>query len=317
MQLPNNWDKTIQARGGHVLQSSQWAKFQGSIGRQPYYEITNDWYWMAFNRQVSGLHYLLAVENPIVDHKPLDALESIAIKGRDLHCDFVRVEPKGNITKDDMTKFGAIKVADVEPSTTLILDLTKSIDELRSNLHQSHRNRINTGEKRGISVKRTTELSTIKDFLKLMHDTASHAKIKNHPDWYFEKMAESLIAQEVACYYVATVESSPASISLIYDWGDTRYYAYTGNDQVLNRQYNAGLSNIWQMILDAKADGKKYFDFWGIAPEGVENHPWAGLTAFKKAFGGEVVSSLGTYDIPINKAKYRLYNTYKKLRGRK
>ena len=317
MQLPNNWDKTIQALGGHFLQSSQWAKFQGSIGRQPYYEITDDWFWMAFNRQVSGLHYLLAVENPIIEQKPLEALESLTIKGRDLRCDFVRVEPKGNITKEDMTKFGAIKVADVEPSTTLILDLTKSIDELRSELHQSHRNRINTGEKRGISVKRTTELSTIKEFLRLMHDTASHAKIKNHPDWYFEKMAESLIAQEVACYYVAKVEGNPASISLIYDWGDTRYYAYTGNDQVLNRQYNAGLSNIWQMILDAKADGKKYFDFWGIAPEGAEKHPWAGLTAFKKAFGGEVVSSIGTYDIAINKAKYRLYNTYKKLRGRK
>jgi lipid II:glycine glycyltransferase (peptidoglycan interpeptide bridge formation enzyme) len=71
------------------------------------------------------------------------------------------------------------------------------------------------------------------------------------------------------------------------------------------------------MIIDAKEDGKKYFDFWGIAPEGAENHPWAGLTAYKKSFGGEVVSSLGTYDIVINKTKYRLYNTYKKLRGRK
>ncbi|HMS92328.1 MAG TPA: peptidoglycan bridge formation glycyltransferase FemA/FemB family protein [Candidatus Saccharibacteria bacterium] len=317
MQLPNNWDKTIQARDGHVLQSSQWAKFQGSIGRQPYYEITDDWYWMAFNRQVSGLRYLLAVENPIVDHKPLDALESIAIKGRDLHCDFVRVEPKGNVTKSEMEEFGAIKVADVEPSTTLVLDLSKSIDELRSALSKSHRNRINTGPKRGISVKKSTELDNIEGFLRLMHDTASHSKIKNHPDWYFEKMAQSLISQGIASYYIATVEDTPASISLIYDWGDTRYYAYTGNDQVLNRQYDVGVSNLWKMILDAKEDGKKYFDFWGIAPEGEENHPWAGLTAYKKSFGGEVVSSLGTYDIVINKAKYRLYNTYKKLRGRK
>lgn len=317
MQLPNNWDKTIQDRGGHILQSSQWAQFQSSIGRQPYFELTNDWYWLAFNRQVSGLHYLLAVENPIIEHNPLDALESISIKGRDLHCDFVRVEPKGNVSKDDMDKFGATKVADVEPSTTLILDLTQPIELLRSNLRQTHRNRINTGPKRGISINKTTDLNTTQAFLRLMHDTANHAKIKNHPDWYFEKMAQSLISQGVACYYVATVENTPASISLIYDWGNTRYYAYAGNDQVLNRQYDAGVSNLWQMIADAKADGKKYFDFWGIAPEGVENHPWAGLTAFKKAFGGEVVSSIGTYDIAINKTKYKLYNTYKKLRGRK
>lgn len=217
MQLPNNWDKTIQDRGGHVLQSSQWASFQSSIGRQPYYELTNDWYWLAFNRQVSGLHYLLAVENPIIEQNPLDALESIAIKGRDLHCDFVRVEPKGNVTKSEMEEFGAIKVADVEPSTTLVLDLSKSIDELRSALSKSHRNRINTGPKRGISVKKSTELDNIEGFLRLMHDTASHSKIKNHPDWYFEKMAQSLISQGIASYYIATVEDTPASISLIYD----------------------------------------------------------------------------------------------------
>ena len=317
MQLPSNWNQQIQSRGGHVLQSIEWAKFQSSIGRQPYFEMTNDWYWLAFDRQVSGLRYLLAVENPIIDSNPMKALESLSIKARDLHCDFVRVEPKGNIMAKDLSDFGAQKVADVEPSTTLVLDLTRSVDELRSALSKTHRNRINTGEKRGIVVKRSTELGNIKDFLRLMHDTASHSKIKNHPDWYFEKMADSLISQGVACYYIATVEGTPASISLVYDWGDKRYYAYTGNDQVLNRQYDVGVSNLWQMIIDAKEDGKKYFDFWGIAPEGSENHPWAGLTAYKKSFGGEVISSLGTYDIAINKAKYRLYNTYKKLRGRK
>lgn len=317
MQLPSNWNQQIQTRGGHVLQSSEWAKFQSSIGRQPYFDITNEWYWLAFDRQVSGLHYLLAVENPIIDQKPFDALESLSIKARDLHCDFVRVEPKGNITKEDINKFGAVKVADVEPSTTLVLDLTKSIDELRSSLSKTHRNRINTGPKRGIHIKRSTDLNNIKDFLRLMHDTASHSKIKNHPDWYFEKMAQSLIHQGIASYYIATVENTPASISLVYDWGDTRYYAYTGNDQVLNRQYDVGVSNLWQMIVDAKQDGKKYFDFWGIAPEGAKDHPWAGLTAYKKSFGGDVVSSLGTYDIVVNKTKYRLYSTYKKLRGRK
>jgi hypothetical protein len=82
MQVPSNWNQQIQSRGGHVLQSREWAKFQSSIGRQPYFDITNDWFWLAFNRQVSGLHYLLAVENPIIDQKPLDALESLSIKAR-------------------------------------------------------------------------------------------------------------------------------------------------------------------------------------------------------------------------------------------
>lgn len=317
MQLPNNWNQTIQARNGHVLQSSQWANFQSSIGRQPFFAITDDWFWIAYNRQATGLHYLLAIYSPTINEDAGTAIESIKLKAQDLKCDFVRVEPRGNISHEQMLSLGAVKTTDVEPSTTLVLDLTKSIEDLRHDLRSTHRNRINTAEKRGIKVKKTTNLSTTSEFLRLMHQTAQHSHIKNHPDWYFEKMAKSMIDDGSACFYVATVENVPASISLVYDWGDTRYYAYAGNDQVLNRQYDAGVSNLWQMIIDAKNEGKKRFDFWGIAPPNQPNHPWAGISAFKLGFGGEVVQNIGTYDFVLNKTKYAMYNTYRKLRGRK
>ena len=316
MQLPNNWNQTIQERGGHVLQSVEWASFQASVGRQPYYGIGDDWFWLAYNRQVTGLHYLLAVHNPNVTADLTTAIDSLKIKASDLHCDFIRVEPVGNVTHQQMLDLGAKKIADVQPSSTLVLDLSRSEEELRSGLESGHRNRINTAQKRGVTVAQSTSLNTVGPFLKLLKDTASHAKITNHPDWYYQKMAKSLIEQGIAKFYIASAEGSPASISLIIDWGETRYYAHTGNDQILNRQYKAAVSNVWQMILDAKADGLKYFDFWGIAPPDQPDHSWAGLTGFKKGFGGEVVTNIGTYDIAINKAKYQLYTTYKKMRGR-
>ncbi|MBA3678691.1 peptidoglycan bridge formation glycyltransferase FemA/FemB family protein [Candidatus Saccharibacteria bacterium] len=317
MQLPSNWNQTIQSRGGHVLQSAEWASFQASIGRQPYYGMSDTWYWLAFNRQVTGLHYLLAAHNPIVTKDIDSALEALKIKASDLHCDFIRIEPVGKVTAEQMLSLGAKKIGDVQPAHTLVLNLTKSEDELRSGLESGHRNRINTAEKRGVSVHKTADLKMIPAFLRLLHDTADRAKITNHPDWYYQKMAENLIGQGMASFYVATVENKPASISLIFDWGDTRYYAHTGNDQILNRQYKAAVSNVWQMILDAKADGKKYFDFWGIAPPDQPNHPWAGITGFKKGFGGDIIGSVGSWDIPINRAKYQLYTAYRKMRGRK
>lgn len=317
MQLPSNWNQTIQARGGHVLQSAEWANFQSSIGRQPHYAITDDWFWVAYNRQVTGLHYLLAIYSPHITSSASSALESIRLKASDLKCDFVRVEPTGKVTEDNLAQALAHKIADVQPSHTLLLDLTKTEDELRADLQSGHRNRINTAEKRGVEVYSTIDLKTTQDFLRLMKDTAHHSHITNHPDWYYEKMVKSLIDQGVAKYYVATAEGSVASVSLVFDWGDTRYYAHTGNDQVLNRQYKAAVSNVWQMILDAKAEGKKYFDFWGIAPPDEPNHPWVGISDFKHGFGGRVVSNIGTYDLVINKPKYAMYNTYRKLRGRK
>ena len=64
----------------------------------------------------------------------------------------------------------------------------------------------------------------------------------------------------------------------------------------------------------AKQNGKKYFDFWGIAPEGAPaNHPWVGFTNFKKTFAGQEIDYAGTYDIILNPTKYRLYQLTRKL----
>ena len=55
-------------------------------------------------------------------------------------------------------------------------------------------------------------------------------------------------------------------------------------------------------LFDAKENGLKKFDFWGIAPVDTsgnvpKNHPWAGFTAFKKSFGGYEVDYCGTFDL--------------------
>ena len=68
----------------------------------------------------------------------------------------------------------------------------------------------------------------------------------------------------------------------------------------------------WESILEAKKRGCVNYDFGGTAPEGSVKHPWAGITRFKKGFGGREVSFIGAYDLPLNK---RWYWIYKVARG--
>ena len=67
-------------------------------------------------------------------------------------------------------------------------------------------------------------------------------------------------------------------------------------------------------LFDAKEQGIKFFDFWGIAPEGApDSHPWKGFTRFKQSFGGAPVEYAGTYDIILKPIKYHFYQLTRQL----
>ena len=52
---------------------------------------------------------------------------------------------------------------------------------------------------------------------------------------------------------------------------------------------------VWEGILWAKKLGAKRFDFEGIYDDRFPQKSWAGFSAFKKKFGGEVITYPGAY----------------------
>ncbi|MEK7218713.1 MAG: peptidoglycan bridge formation glycyltransferase FemA/FemB family protein, partial [Patescibacteria group bacterium] len=57
----------------------------------------------------------------------------------------------------------------------------------------------------------------------------------------------------------------------------------------------------WRAITEALARGDHVYNFWGIAPEGVMRHPFAGVRTFKTAFGGRLLELAHCMDIPLSK----------------
>lgn len=308
------WDKRLEILGASILQSSAWADFQTIIDRPALRCSGGNWAWQGFVRRSHGLHYVIVPYGPVVHSNAPEALQSALSAAREQGADFVRLEPVGLVSLDQIKALGGRQIKEVQPQHTFVLDLTPSEVDLRAGLESGHRNRVNGTARRGIVIEQVRDMSPMDDFLRLMHDTALRAGINNYPDWYYRSLAEVLIAKRVASFYVSRVENQVSSVSLVYDWGGTRSYAHTGNDQHLNRQYKVAVSACWQMIIDAKASGLSKFDFWGAAPDDSADHAWAGITSFKRAFGGERVQTLGTWDIPIKQSKYRAYRAYRLLR---
>ena len=68
----------------------------------------------------------------------------------------------------------------------------------------------------------------------------------------------------------------------------------------------------WEMIKEAKVREYIKYDFWGIAPKGSPlEEKWAGVTRFKKGFGGEEVNYVGGYDFVLSTFWHGVYNLFK------
>jgi len=63
----------------------------------------------------------------------------------------------------------------------------------------------------------------------------------------------------------------------------------------------------YEMINYAISNNYRYYNFYGISGNLVENDPMYGIYLFKKGFGGQVVELMGEFDMPVNKFYYKLY----------
>jgi lipid II:glycine glycyltransferase (peptidoglycan interpeptide bridge formation enzyme) len=305
-----NWDQKLVKLGGHVLQSSAWLRFQQALDREVFWDEGQDWMWSASLVYGRGVKYLQLPYGPTVMSGWPQAAASVSQTGQQLGVDFARTEPIGKISRAQIKAAGAKKFAEVQPEYTWVVDLTQTAEALKSQLSSGNRNLVNTADKKGLSFRKSTDLEP---FLKMLEETAKHGKFVARPNSYYQKMWEVLSASDNAQLYYAEADGSPVAGSVVLDFGATRYYYLAAADQEKSRQLRAPGPLVWHMMMDAKAAGRERFDFWGVAPPDQPNHAWAGLSQFKKSFGGEQVQLNGTWDIVIKPAKYRLYRVAKKV----
>lgn len=311
-----SWDEQLIKLDGHFLQSSKWAKFQQSLGNDLYSARGSDFCWLAIIKKVFGFKYLYVPYGPTVRNKLAlkKALGSLGDQAKKFGADFIRVEPIGSLDSLDLKQEKLLPAKSVQPKHTSVLDLKKSEEELRSDLSSGHRNPINTAKNRGLVIRQDNSSEGLKIFLKMLKETSGRNKFKIFPDIYYQILAKSLFLDGSAKLFTAYAKNQPIASSIVFDFANTRYYAHAAAFNQLNRQYKASVFLVWSMIIDAKKSGKEAFDFWGISPNDDPSDPWAGLTRFKKSFGGQKKDYLGTWDYPVKQKKYKLYKMIRKLK---
>ncbi len=229
---------------------------------------------------------------------------------------FFRFEPSENPIIPN-SSFLIHRVPSIQPAHVLLLDLSKSEEELLKNMHEKTRYNIRLAERKNLELRIMNKELGLDDndfgqFWQLMTQTAKRDGIKLHPKKYYQKMV-----QNVPCFMLqASNNGQWLAAGLFIGFGDTFTYVHGGSSNE-HRELMAPYLMQWSAIKFAKKAGYHYYDFGGVNPEETTDPDfrsnWAGITRFKKGFGGFIHSYAGTYDLPINNLGYKLYRILRKL----
>lgn len=312
--IPDGWDERVTALGGHFLQSAAWARVQARLQYEVTFAEGPGWCWMGVVRRVGPFRYLYLPFGPTLDgaeHLP-DALGAARARADELGCAFIRLEPDA-ATASQLTTLKARRVRSRQHQHTLVLRIDVDDAILRRGLNSGHRSRINTAEKRGLSIEQMHDVADIADFISLLRQTETRAGFYSHDDPYYHAIAEELMPTGDASLYYASADGHRVAGALVFDFAKTRYYAFAASD-TQRRSLMPAPPLVWRAILDGRSKGMRWFDFWGVAPPDQPDHKWAGITEFKRGFGGELHTRSGTWELTVRPVSARLFTVAQALR---
>lgn len=307
-RTPDGWDDGVLALHGHFLQSRAWARVQERLGNPVVVGADRDWCWLGTIRRAGPFRYLYLPFGPSLRGGEFleAAMASARARARRLGCAFVRFEP-GAVDAATVERTGAQRVRSRQYEHTLVLSLDVEPDTLRRGLNSGHRSRINTASRRGLHVERSSDPGRMADFVRLLRATEQRAGFFSYEDPYFAAIAAELLPSGDATLYFAMAGERCAAAALVFDFGPTRYYAFGATDSDSRRLMPAP-PLVWQTILDAHAAGQRCFDFWGAAPpDAGPDHPWSGITDFKRGFGAAPRAFAGTWELTVRPLPARLF----------
>ena len=293
-----------------ITQSDAWAELQKSLGKEVVRLKGKGWSCLLIKQSTGLGDYWLAPYGPFLKDKGAlpEALDTIRREAKKKGLSWVTVEPFGNDLNYSAKTLGLKKAEkSYDPAQTVVNDL--GLDEAKrwSALSATFRNLINRAEKRGLSFRTSTEPKDIKLFTDMLGEVANRKKITLHNADYFKNQAEALMPKGAAFLELAYWEGKPVAGAIILQNGKVAHYAYAGS-HTQARKAEAGTVLVWQAMQNAFGRGVRWFDLFGVAPpDAPASHPWAGFSTFKRKFGGEDVLLGGTWQLPVNQARYKAY----------
>jgi lipid II:glycine glycyltransferase (peptidoglycan interpeptide bridge formation enzyme) len=197
---------------------------------------------------------------------------------------------------------------DIQPPSTVIIDLTRGEDAILSGMKSKTRYNIRLSEKRGVNI-RFAGVEDLPAWYEMYRETAVRDKITIHSYDYYQKLFSCREAfdgmKPEVLLLLATVEGELVAGNIVIFSERQAVYLY-GASSARKRNSMPTYALQWAAIQAGIEKGCSNYDLFGIPPSNAPEHPMHGLYRFKTGFGGEIVHRTGCWDFLLKPSRYRM-----------
>ena len=270
--------------------------------------------------------YLLLPMGPIIKEnqnkqkiieETLSKLKEIAKKEK---VDFIRLAPiliNNESNRKIFEDLGFIPAPmHVHPELTWELDIREDEEKILQNMRKTTRYLIKQGLKNeDLKIERSVEKEDLKYFNEVYKITAKRHNFTPFSMKYLENELSSFKKDNQVLILNAKYKEEVIASAMIIFWSNIAFYHQGASSQKYPKIPASYLVQ-FEAIKEAKKRNCHTYNFWGIAKDEdlkSKNHPWAGLTLFKKGFSGYSKEYVKAQDYKIS-FKYYLIRVFEILR---
>jgi lipid II:glycine glycyltransferase (peptidoglycan interpeptide bridge formation enzyme) len=187
----------------------------------------------------------------------------------------------------------------VQPRRTLLVDLSKTPEELLGAMRKKTRQYIHKAEREGVVTEETRDLDR---FLAVLTKVAARDRFAIHDRAYFERLLAAF--GEAAHLTMSRLGGEDDGAMLAVHIGDRAWELYGGWSGAHGESRPFYLLK-WRSLMGMKQRGAVRYDMWGLSEHAGDD--LAGIENFKLGFGGAVVEWIGAFDRPVVAPLYPLW----------
>jgi lipid II:glycine glycyltransferase (peptidoglycan interpeptide bridge formation enzyme) len=311
---PEGWDRAAaRGPGGHVMQSSAWARIREQQGWTAEFLRPAGAYALVLWRPLpGGMRFGYCPRGPVASPAELpEVLRELAAHAKKTKGALVlKVDPERPAEQAGaaLRSAGFQRGPDIQPVvSTLVLPLDRDEASLLAGFEKDTRWSVKQPEKRGVHVYQGTGAEDLDAFYDLYALTGRRAGFITRTQTYYRTVWRMLIEAGLATLWLAQYEGRPVAGAMTWHCGDREVYQYGATNDAGRKVY-AAYGLLWRCMVEAHARGARAFDFGGIPADPTDKKdPMYGPYIFKKGFGGAVTQWVGAHDAVPRPLAYRAF----------